>query len=47
MMSTVMLFFSEIMQLLLEETNKYYHQYLGMLDKGQAPLPNMIIQEVY
>jgi hypothetical protein len=42
-----MLFFSEIMQLLAEESNGYYHKYLGMLDEGQAPVPDMTIQEVY
>jgi hypothetical protein len=42
-----MLFFFEIIQLLAEETNRYYHQYLDMLDKGHAPLPDMTIQEMY
>jgi hypothetical protein len=42
-----MLFLSEIMLLLVKETNGYYHQYLGMFNKRQAPLPDMTIQEVY
>jgi len=31
-----MLFFFEIIQLLVEETNRYYHQYLDALDKGRS-----------
>ena len=29
----------------MEETNRYYHQYLDALDEGQSPLPDMTIQE--
>jgi hypothetical protein len=42
-----MLFFSEIMQLLVEKTYTYYHKYLDMLDIGHAPLPDMAIEEMY
>jgi hypothetical protein len=38
-----MLFFLEIIQLLMEETNRYYHQYLDMLDEGYAPLPDVTV----
>jgi hypothetical protein len=41
------LFFLEIMQVLVEEANRYSHQYLDMLDDGHPPLPNMTVQEVY
>jgi len=40
-----MLFFFEIMQLLVEETNGY-HQYLVTLDKGRSPLPDVTVQEM-
>jgi hypothetical protein len=33
-----MLFFFEIIQLLMEETTRYYHQYLDTLDEGWSPL---------
>jgi hypothetical protein len=42
-----MLFFLEIMQLLVEETNRYYHQYLDTLDEGCSPLPDVTVQEMY
>jgi len=40
-----MLCFLEIIQLMVEEINRSYHQYLD--NKGQSPLPHMIIQEIY
>jgi hypothetical protein len=42
-----MLFFLEIMQLLVEETNRYYHPYLDTLDEGRSPLPDVTKQEMY
>jgi len=38
-------FFFLIIQMLVEETNRYYHQYLHALDKGQSPLPDMTVQK--
>jgi hypothetical protein len=40
-----MLFFFEIIRLLVEETSRYYHQYLDTLD-GQSTLPGMTVQEI-
>jgi len=40
-----MLFF-EIIQLLVEEANGYYHQYLDTLEEGRSSLPDMTIQEM-
>jgi hypothetical protein len=42
-----MLFFLEIIQLLVVETNRYYHQFLDTLVKGQFPLPDETLQEIY
>jgi hypothetical protein len=42
-----MLFFLEIMQLLVEESNRYYHQYLDTLDEGRSPLHDVTIWEMY
>jgi hypothetical protein len=42
-----MLFFHEIMQLLVEETNRYYRQYLQTVAKGSSPLPDVTIPEMY
>jgi len=41
-----MLFFVEIIWLLVEETNRYHHQYLDTLDKGQSLLPDVTVQEM-
>jgi hypothetical protein len=41
------LFFVDIIQLLVVETNRYYHQYLDSLDIGWSPLPEMTLQEMY
>jgi hypothetical protein len=35
------------MQLLVEETNRYDHQYLDTLHEGSSPLPDLTIQEMY
>ena len=37
--------FFEIIWLLVEETNRYYHQYVDALDEGQTLLPDMTVQE--
>jgi hypothetical protein len=34
-----LLFFTGIIHLLVEETNRYYHQYLDSLEDGPSPLP--------
>jgi hypothetical protein len=41
-----MLFFFDIIQLLMEETNRYYHQYLDTLDEERSPLPDVTVQEM-
>jgi hypothetical protein len=46
-LSIFMLFFLEIMQLLVEKTNRYYHQYLETIDEGCSPLPDVTILEMY
>jgi hypothetical protein len=35
------------MQLLVEETNRYYHQYLEAIAEGCSALPDMTIPEMY
>jgi hypothetical protein len=45
--SLFMLYFLANMQLLVEETNKYYHQHSDTLDEGRIPLPDMTILEMY
>jgi hypothetical protein len=42
-----MLFFLEIIQLLVEETNRYYQEYLDILDEGCFPLPDASVQTLY
>jgi len=42
-----MLFFLEIIQLLVEETKRYYQHYLDTLDKGRFPVTGITIQEMY
>jgi hypothetical protein len=45
LLSVLVLFFFEIMQL-LEETNRYYHQYWDTLDEGRSPLHEMTVQDM-
>ena len=45
-LSIFVLFFFEIIQLLVEETNRYYHQYLDTLDEERSPLPDVTVQEM-
>jgi hypothetical protein len=41
------LFFTGIIHLLVEETNRYYHQYLGSLEDGPSPLPGVTNSEKF
>ena len=41
-----MLFFFEIIQLLVEETKRYYHQYLDALDEGWSSLPAVTVHDM-
>jgi hypothetical protein len=41
------IFFFEIMQVLMEEINRYYHQYLDMLGKEHTPFPDLTIKKIY
>jgi hypothetical protein len=43
-LSIFMLFFLEIIQLLVVETNRYYHQYISLNDR---PLPDVTLKEMY
>jgi hypothetical protein len=45
-LSVFMLYFLEIIYLLVEETNKYYQQYFDIPDRGQSPLPHVTIQKI-
>jgi hypothetical protein len=47
LLKVFMLFFLEIMQLLVEETNRYYHQYLETVVEGCSPLPDVTIPEMH
>jgi hypothetical protein len=42
-----MLFFLEVIQLLVVETNRYNHQYLDSLNDRQSPLPDVTLKEMY
>jgi hypothetical protein len=42
-----MLFFLEIIQLLVVETNRFYNQYLDSLNDIWSPLPDMTLKEMY
>jgi hypothetical protein len=46
-LSVFMLFFLDIIQLLVVETNRYYRQYLDTLKKRRSPLPDVTMQEMY
>jgi hypothetical protein len=45
--SVFMLYFSGIIHLLVVETNRYYHQYLGRLDDGPSPVPDVTDSEMF
>jgi hypothetical protein len=40
-------FFSEIMQILVEEPNRYLHQYFDMIDEQHTPLSDMPMYEMH
>jgi hypothetical protein len=42
-----MLLFTRIIHLLVEETNRYYHQYLDSLEEGPSPLPDVTDSEMF
>jgi hypothetical protein len=42
-----MLYFAEIIQLLVDETNRYYKQYAETLDEGPDPLRDVTVQKIY
>jgi hypothetical protein len=46
-LSVFMLFFLEIIQLLVVETNRYYHQYLESLNDRRSPLLDMTLKEMF
>jgi hypothetical protein len=39
-------FYFAVIQQLVEETNRYYQQYLDMLDEGWSPVPDMTAQNM-
>jgi hypothetical protein len=42
-----LLYFAEIISLLVVETNRYYHQYLDTLDHGPSPVPDITEAEMF
>jgi hypothetical protein len=42
-----MVFFTGIIHLLVEETTRYYHQYLDSLEDGPSPLLDMTDSETF
>jgi hypothetical protein len=42
-----MLYFEHVITLLVEETNRYYHQYLSTLDDGPSPQPDVTESEIF
>jgi hypothetical protein len=45
--SVFMLYFASVITLVVEETNRYYHQYLDTLDGGPSPLPDVTESELF
>jgi hypothetical protein len=39
--------FAAVITLLVEETNRYYQQYLDFLDDGPSPVPDITIRNVF
>lgn len=46
-LSVFLLYFAEIISLLVVETNRYYHQYLDTLDHGPSPVPDITEAEMF
>ena len=46
-LSVFMLFFFKIIQLLVEETHRHYHQYLDTQDEGRSPPPYVTVLEMH
>jgi hypothetical protein len=46
-LAVFMLFFAEVIGLLVVETNRYYHQYLDTIDQGPSPLPDISEAEMF
>lgn len=46
-LSVFLLYFAEIISLLVVETNRYYHQYLDTLDYGPSPVPDITEAEMF
>jgi hypothetical protein len=42
-----LLYFAEIITLLVEETNRYYHDHHDKLDEGPSPLPDVTEAEMF
>jgi hypothetical protein len=42
-----MLFFRGIIHLLVEKTNRYYHQYLDSFEDGPSPIPNVTDSKMF
>jgi hypothetical protein len=45
-LSVFLLYFAEIITLLVVETNRYYHDHLDRLDEGPSPLPDVTEAEM-
>jgi hypothetical protein len=45
--SVFILYFAYVITLLVEGTNRYYQQYLDVLDDGPSPLPDVTESEMF
>ena len=46
-LSVFLLYFAEIITLLVVETNRYYHDYIDRLDNGPSPEPDVTEVEMF
>jgi len=46
-LSVFLLYFAEFITLLVVETNRYYHDYIGRLDDGPSPEPDVTEAEMF
>ena len=46
-LSVFLLYFAEIISLLVVETNRYYHDYIDRLDDGPSPEPDVTEAEMF